>query len=89
MVADSERSRDGRFIESIGFYNPLTNPPTIQIDAERALYWLSQGAQPSDIALRLLRSTGVWERFEELKSARRLGVPSDGIAPAEEPAVAA
>jgi small subunit ribosomal protein S16 len=59
VVADSESPRDGRFIENIGFYNPRDEPPTIEIDAERARYWLSVGAQPSDSAARLLRKVGV------------------------------
>jgi small subunit ribosomal protein S16 len=59
VVADSESPRDGRFIENIGFYNPRNEPPTIEIDAERARYWLSVGAQPSDPAARLLRKIGV------------------------------
>jgi small subunit ribosomal protein S16 len=59
VVADSESPRDGRFIENIGFYNPRNDPPTIEIDAERARYWLSVGAQPSDPVARLLRKVGV------------------------------
>ena len=59
VVADSEAPRDGRFIENIGFYNPRTDPPTIEIQADRARYWLSQGAQPSEPAARLLRKIGV------------------------------
>ncbi len=59
VVADSEAPRDGRFIENIGFYNPRTDPPTIEIQADRAQYWLSVGAQPSEPAARLLRKVGV------------------------------
>ena len=59
VVADLEAPRDGRFIEIIGFYNPRTDPPTIEIKADRAQYWLSQGAQPSDPAARLLRKVGI------------------------------
>ncbi len=59
VVADSRSPRDGRFIESIGFYDPLTDPPTIRIDEERALYWLSQGAQPTEVVVGLLRKVGV------------------------------
>jgi small subunit ribosomal protein S16 len=73
VVADSEAPRDGRFIESIGYYNPRTEPPTIEIDADRAQYWLSQGAQPSDPAARLLRKVGIlpkidYETGEEIES---------------------
>ena len=59
VVADSESPRDGRFIEIIGHYNPRTNPPTIEINEDRARYWLSVGAQPSDPVVRLLSKVGV------------------------------
>jgi len=59
VIADSESPRDGRFIEIIGSYNPRTDPPTIEIEQERAQYWLSVGAQPSDPVVRLLRKVGV------------------------------
>jgi small subunit ribosomal protein S16 len=59
VVANSESPRDGRFIENIGFYNPRNDPATIEIDAERARYWLSVGAQPSEAVARLLRKIGV------------------------------
>ncbi len=65
VVADSRAPRDGRFIESIGFYDPLTDPPTIRINEERALYWLSQGAQPTEVAAGLLRKVGVLEKQGE------------------------
>ena len=72
VVADSESPRDGRFIENIGHYNPRTEPPTISIQGDRALYWLSQGAQPSDAAARLLRKEGVLARFEANKRGEPL-----------------
>lgn len=59
VVADSESPRDGRFIEIIGHYNPRTDPPTIDIKADRAQYWLSVGAQPSDSAAQLLKKVGI------------------------------
>ncbi len=68
VVADIESPRDGKFIENIGFYNPRTDPDTIEIKVERAVYWLSQGAQPSDAALRLLRKSGAMAQFEAIKS---------------------
>ena len=64
VVADSRAPRDGTFIETIGHYNPLTEPETVVVDKERATYWLKQGAQVTDTALRLLTKTGV---LEELK----------------------
>ena len=48
VVADSRSPRDGRIIEQIGWYNPLTNPSTVEVKSDRALYWLGKGAQPSD-----------------------------------------
>ena len=59
VVSDSRTPRDGRFIEEIGFYNPLTDPGEIQINAERAQYWLGNGAQPSDTVRALLKKSGV------------------------------
>ena len=59
VVADSRYPRDGRFIEEIGTYDPLTNPSTIKIDAEKAQKWLSNGAQPTDTVKALLKISGV------------------------------
>ena len=55
VVADSRFSRDGRFIESIGHYNPIAEPPVIKVDLERAKYWISVGAKPSDTVAALIR----------------------------------
>ena len=54
VVADSRSPRDGRFIEIIGHYNPLTEPPTVKIDRERAANWIAKGAQPSNTVKRLI-----------------------------------
>ena len=59
VVADSHFPRDGRFIEEIGTYNPLTEPSEIKIDAERALTWIKNGAQPTDTVKTLLKKAGV------------------------------
>lgn len=59
VVADSRAPRDGRYIERIGSYNPITNPATIELDVDRALYWLSVGAQPTDTTRRILAYEGV------------------------------
>ena len=72
VVADSRAPRDGRFIETIGFYNPRMDPPTVQIKEDRALYWLSQGAQPSDAVARLLKNQGTLDRFARLKEGEDL-----------------
>jgi small subunit ribosomal protein S16 len=64
VVADSRSPRDGRFIENIGKYHPLEDPSLIEIDADRALYWLANGAQPTEQVENLLKTQGIWERFE-------------------------
>ncbi|MGH2663317.1 MAG: 30S ribosomal protein S16 [Actinomycetota bacterium] len=63
VVADSRSPRDGRFIENIGKYHPLEHPSVIDIDQERALHWLRNGAQPTQPARVLLEKTGVWASF--------------------------
>jgi small subunit ribosomal protein S16 len=65
VVADSRSARDGRFIENIGKYHPLEDPSVVDIDEDRALYWLSQGAQPTEQVRKLLKIEGIWERFVE------------------------
>ncbi|MBI1959215.1 MAG: 30S ribosomal protein S16 [Candidatus Rokubacteria bacterium GWC2_70_24] len=59
VVADSRAARDGRFIEVIGHYNPLTNPPTLKIETEKASAWIKKGAQPSNTVKNLLARAGV------------------------------
>ena len=59
IVADSRSPRDGRFIEEIGYYNPLTEPAEIKIDAEKAKKWLSNGAQPTETVKSLLKKNGI------------------------------
>jgi len=67
VVADSRAPRDGAFISIIGYYNPLTDPETINIDEEKALTWLKQGAQPTATAARLLVKAGVIEPPKKAK----------------------
>jgi small subunit ribosomal protein S16 len=59
IVADSRSPRDGRFIDEIGYFNPLTNPAEIQLDAEKAKKWISNGAQPTDTVKALLKKSGI------------------------------
>ena len=59
VVADSRYPRDGRFIEEIGYYNPLEEPPVIQIDGEKAQKWIATGAQPTDTVKALLKKAGI------------------------------
>ena len=68
VVTDKRNARDSKSIENIGFYNPRTRPSTESIDEERALYWLSVGAQPSDAVNRILKRLGTLERFARLKA---------------------
>jgi len=63
VVADSRSPRDGRIIEAIGHYNPRQEPSEIVIKSERAVYWLSKGAQPSNTVKNLLRISGAWAEF--------------------------
>lgn len=64
VVAKSTSPRDGRFIDQLGYYDPLTEPSTVKIDAEKALMWLRRGAQPSETAERLLKQQGILEQFK-------------------------
>ncbi|MBQ3518403.1 MAG: 30S ribosomal protein S16 [Clostridia bacterium] len=59
VVADSRYPRDGRFIEEIGYYNPMTEPATVKIDADKAKQWIANGAQPTDTVKGLLKKNGV------------------------------
>lgn len=63
VVADSRSPRDGRIIEQIGHYQPRQDPSEIAIDADRAVYWLERGAQPSETVRKLLEVSGAWSRF--------------------------
>ncbi|QFG25399.1 30S ribosomal protein S16 [Actinomadura sp. WMMB 499] len=64
VVADARTKRDGRAIEEIGLYQPKQEPSLIQIDSERAQYWLGVGAQPTEAVLNLLKITGDWQKFK-------------------------
>ena len=61
VVADSRAPRDGRFIEILGYYNPIADPVEIKIDKEKVLEWIKKGAKPSDTAKRLLTKAGIFE----------------------------
>jgi len=65
VVADQRSPRDGKFIEILGWYNPRTNPPSFEINKERANYWLNQGAQPSEAVARLLKKVDLQETVGE------------------------
>ena len=67
VVADVRAPRDGKFVDILGYYNPMTDPETVVIKKEIALHWLRQGAQPTDTAARLLTKAGVMENFKLVK----------------------
>ena len=65
VVADQRAARDGKFVDMVGHYNPRTDPPTINIDEDKVLKWIRQGAQPSDSVKRILRGLGTLDRVSE------------------------
>ncbi len=65
VVTDSRSPRDGRFIEEIGYYNPLQEPAVLKIDEEKALKWMRNGVQLSDTAKRLFREAGIMKKYSE------------------------
>lgn len=67
VVADSRAARNGRFIDTLGYYDPLEEPVKIVVDEEKAIDWLQKGAQPSDTAKRLLTKVGVMDKFTALR----------------------
>ncbi len=71
VVADSRSPRDGRFIERIGSYNPITNPATIELDFDKALTWLNNGAQPTDTAKTILSDKGVLMKKHLLEGVKK------------------
>lgn len=99
VVADARSPRDGRIIEAIGHYQPRQDPSVVEIDNERALYWLRNGAQASDSVRQLLRISGAWSEFsgeapltggpppaKVKKATPAASVTETEEAPAEEPA---
>ncbi|NCF66851.1 MAG: 30S ribosomal protein S16 [Chloroflexi bacterium] len=72
VVADIEAKRDGRVVERLGYYNPLTEPIEYRIQEDRALYWLSVGAQPTDAVRRLLEAQGTMGRLQRLRGGENL-----------------
>jgi small subunit ribosomal protein S16 len=98
VVADARSPRDGRIIETIGHYGPRQDPSQVEINGDRALAWLRQGAQPTEQVQKLLAVTGVWSTFESERKGKvvtklsRRGFATGKVAPpvkAEKPAKAA
>lgn len=73
VVADSRSPRDGRFIETVGTYNPLTEPEQVTLKEEAIMNWLSNGAQPSDTVRNILSKQGVMKKFHEAKFSKKYG----------------
>jgi len=73
VVADARMPRDGRFIETLGTYDPRVGEGSAKIDGEKALRWLRRGAQPTETVRRLLSSAGILQRFAELKAGSTKG----------------
>ena len=71
VAADARSPRDGRFIETVGTYNPITNPTEVKIDEEKAMYWLGHGAIPTDTVRSLLSKAGVIKKFNETKAPKK------------------
>ena len=69
VVADSRAPRDGAFVETIGLYDPLTDPPTIRIDDQKARDWMAKGAQPSETVAKLMQRQGILPRPEAVAPA--------------------
>jgi len=71
VIADSRSPRDGRFIETVGTYNPIAQPAEIKLDEDKILSWLGNGAQPSDTVRNLLSNAGILAKFNDLKSGKK------------------
>lgn len=71
VIADSRAPRDGAGIEEIGYYDPISEPPTLKIDEDRAVHWLLTGAQPTDVVRALLRRAGVLARVAQIRREQR------------------
>lgn len=68
VAADSRTKRDGKVIDEVGYYNPITEPATVKIDEEKTLSWLANGAQPTDTVRSLLSKQGIMKKFHESKN---------------------
>jgi len=71
VVADSRSPRDGRFIENVGTYNPVTQPALVNLNEESIMNWLNNGAQPSDTVKNLLSNAGIMKQYHEAKYTKK------------------
>jgi len=74
VAADKESPRDGRFLEILGFYNPRTEPSTIEVKEDRVYEWMNKGAQPSDSVMSIFKTAGVLDRYERFKQGEAVEV---------------
>jgi small subunit ribosomal protein S16 len=82
VIADSRSPRDGKFIEEIGFYDPLPNPATVRIDVDKVHEWIRKGARPSDVARKLLEREGILQRSAQVRRpAETASAPAQAEAP--------
>ncbi|MBC8335314.1 MAG: 30S ribosomal protein S16 [Anaerolineales bacterium] len=74
VAAEKEKPRDGRFLENLGFYNPRTDPSTIEVKEDRIYHWMKNGAQPSESVVQLFTTSGVLDRYERFKAGEEIDV---------------
>ena len=74
VAADKETSRDGRFLEILGFYNPRTEPATINVKEDRVFHWMKNGALPTELVGQVFRTAGLLDRFERFKKGEAIEV---------------
>lgn len=67
VVSDSRKSRNSKFLDTVGYYRPLDNPVTVKVDEEKVLHWLNRGAEPSETAKVLLSQSGIWQKYLSLR----------------------
>ncbi len=83
VIQDSEKPRDGRFLEIVGFYNPRTEPGSITIDEARVFEWMSNGAKPTESVAKLFRTTGTADRFARFKKGEPVATLTEEAKAAE------
>lgn len=91
-VVDSRVKRDGRFVEFLGYYNPMTQPPKVKLDEEKILGWLKNGATCSDTVSSILRDAGLLARWHEMRTGQKVekgAAPAPSAPKAEKPAAKA
>ncbi|MBO8160084.1 MAG: 30S ribosomal protein S16 [Thermosipho sp. (in: Bacteria)] len=71
VVVDQKKRRDGAYIESLGYYNPIKDPYILNVDVDKAVEWILKGAQPSDTVRNLLSKAGVFKKVDEIKNRKK------------------